>query len=110
MSEAHPITNTSINYNWVAALVVVLLALVAGSGLFFAVESGLNSAVSTPLEAKSLLENDADDDGGDGITDSTLRLASVLLSIPLRGGGLLLSLCELLKPGSEYCPTLERPG
>ena len=62
MAQAHSTTTTSSYYYWLAALGVVLLALVAGVGVFF-VESVPNSVVSAPMELRSSLDGDANNDG-----------------------------------------------
>ena len=68
MPAAHPTTNSPNTCYWIEALVIVLLALVAGCGLFFTGETVPNLATPAPLAEQGWLDGDANNDGGiDGI-------------------------------------------
>ena len=67
--------------------------------------------VTSARPTRGAVDQDLDnDETPDSVADSLVGLAPGLLCIPPLTGCLLLCLCELLKKGVEYHPTLERPG
>ena len=65
--------------------------------------------LETPLLQRGSLDNDTEDDDH-GVADSLVGLAPALLLTLLLISSLLVPFYELRKMGSDYPPTLERPG